>query len=144
MAEIKSFIMEERYYKMIQKLEQQSKELAYKLTCAIMEQGLYGKYDDSDPIIAALMQGIEMKNCGTGLASAEAGKPHKKNGKFDRSLIIELHKNGLKNQQIAAQVGCNIKTVQRALKELDNGGAETIDIANYVKVGEDGKPIFKF
>lgn len=150
MAESNAFVVYDSYYKVIQKLEKQSKEEAYDLVCALMEYGLYGKkYDDSDPVISALMENLSFsidRSKDRYAKAVEGATVGGRKTKYDKDLIIELSKNGLKNKDIAAQIGCSEKTVQRALadlkKEKINPGA--ISIENYVRAGEDGKPVFDF
>lgn len=103
-----------------QELERKDKELANKYLLAVIKYGLEGEYDESDPIINALMSNTtisidrahnrysESQNNG-----AKGGRP----SKFSPEQIISLYQQGNTTKQIANTLGCSIKTVQRALKE---------------------------
>lgn len=99
-------------------------ELRLRVLDAIIDYGAYGEYEAGDPIVDAIVAGI-----GDGIDRAKVRyEESKKNGskthgnvKVDHDKIVEMHKSGMMQKDIAAALGCSTKTVQRHLKnELKN------------------------
>lgn len=112
-----SFVFYGTTYDTMIELEQKSIEDAYKFVKAVAQYGLYGEYDESDPVINALMQqaafGID-KARNNRKKNVEDGKKGGRKKKFANEVIWELKDKGLTNQQVANQLGCSVKTVERA------------------------------
>lgn len=104
-----------------QELNRKDSQLAEKYLHAVIEYGLEGEYDESDPIINALMSGvvIGIDNAHSRRAASQdngvrGGRPKV----YSNDRIEELISQGKTNQQIADILGCSLKTVQRAVKEI--------------------------
>ena len=101
----------------------QEREIGIAYMKAVMEYGLYGEFDDSNIIVKSLMQQ-------TTFAIAEAQKRYKesqenggKGGRpksVDEEQIMALLREGKKNVEIAAIVGCSDKTVSRIKKKMSS------------------------
>ena len=98
-------------------------ELAGELAKQIIYYGVSGEMTSTDPIITGLVNAMcaalieKSKNryqaCkGNG---GRGGRPKQ----YDAEEIITLHNSGLTDEEIARQLGCNIRTVQRALNDND-------------------------
>lgn len=101
-------------------LSRKDEKLAEKFLKAVIEYGLDGEYDESDPIVNALMSGVTI-----GIDNAhnrynttqdngnKGGRPKS----YSAERMIELLNEGKTYKQIADVLDCSIKTVQRTLKE---------------------------
>jgi hypothetical protein len=127
----KSFLFYATTLDTIEELESSSdpvdRETAIKLLRAVVDWGLYGEYDDSDPKVRSYMPAIKL-----GIENAEkryeaasnGGKKSNHGSAFDKDLIIELKLQGMKNADVAKIVGeksakgsCSAKTVSRVWNE---------------------------
>lgn len=137
----KSFLFYATTLDTIEELESSSdpvdRETAIKLLRAVVDWGLYGEYDDSDPKVRSYMPAIKL-----GIENAEkryeaasnGGKKSNHGSAFDKDLIVELKLQGMKNADVARIVGekstkgsCSAKTVSRVWNEYlkDMGQSET-------------------
>ena len=117
--EMKSFVFYPTFLQAVESLRNNGNEiLADKLLKAIVDYGIYGEYDDSDPIINAIMvQTVfsidksynNYQNC---IINGSKGGAKKK---YSDDQIYELIDKGMTHKQIAEQLGCSTKTIQRAL-----------------------------
>lgn len=117
--EMKSFVFYPTFLQAVESLRNNGNEiLADKLLKAIVDYGVYGEYDDSDPIINAIMiQTVfsidksynNYQNC---IINGSKGGAKKK---YSDDQIYELIDKGMTHKQIAQQLGCSTKTIQRAL-----------------------------
>ena len=117
--EMKSFVFYPTFLQAVESLRNNGNEvLANKLLKAIVDYGIYGEYDDSDPIINAIMvQTVfsidksysNYQNC---IINGSKGGAKKK---YNDDQIYELIDKGMTHKQIAQQLGCSTKTIQRAL-----------------------------
>ena len=103
-----------------QELRRKDTTLAEKYLHAVIEYGLEGEYDESDPIVNALMSSaaVGIDNAHNRRATSQdngtkGGRPKV----YSSERIMELAQQGKSSQQIADELGCSIKTVQRAIKE---------------------------
>lgn len=112
-----SFVFYGTTYDTMIELEQKSIEDAYKFAKAVMQYGLYGEYDESDPVINALMQqaafGID-KARNNRKKNVEDGKKGGRKKQFLDEDIWALKDKGLTNQKVAEELKCSVKTVERA------------------------------
>lgn len=103
-----------------QELKRKDAVLAEKFLTAVIEYGLEGEYDESDPIVNALMSaavvGIDNAH-NRRAASQDNGTKGGRPKVYSSERMVELAQQGKTSQQIADELGCSIKTVQRALKE---------------------------
>lgn len=84
---------------------------------AVVDYGLNGKYDDSDPWIDSLMQ----QTMNSIDRAQERYKNAKKGGakrKYDHREMYELFMEGKTKQEVADITGASVKTVDRAIKEF--------------------------
>ncbi len=110
------------------KFEQQ--EMAKELAYAIVEYGVTGEITSENPIIIGIVNGMckdlidksksKYKDC------VNNGKKGGRPKKYDDAEILRLHNLGLSNQDIADNLLCNIKTVERALKNYEEDDGEEI------------------
>lgn len=116
----KGFFCFASFYDSMVDIMKTDKELALKYIKAVMEYGLYGKYDDSDTMVKALMNPVVI----TLDNSQKRQERNKENGskggakrKFDHDEIRRLVREGLDDLEVANIIGCSVKTVQRAKNE---------------------------
>ena len=78
----------------------------------IITYGVTGNTKTTDPLIYGIVKGVcsdQIKRVNKG------GRPPK----YDVDDMFALHDQGLSEQDIADNLGCNIRTVQRALAKKD-------------------------
>ena len=115
------FVFFRSVWESYQELKRKDAALAEKFLTAVIEYGLEGEYDESDPFINALMGsvtvGIDNAHSRRTISQdngSKGGRPKL----YSPDRIAELVAQGKTSQQIADELGCSLKTVQRALKEL--------------------------
>ena len=100
--------------------EDVAKEVAWQ----IINYGTYKDFDTEDQKIINMVNGmcrdliVSAKK--RRLASIENGKQGGRPKKYKEEDIIVLSNNGLSPQDIADNLGCSVKTVQRALAAVDD------------------------
>lgn len=115
------FVFFRSVWESYQELKRKDAVLAEKFLTAVIEYGLEGEYDESDPLINALMGGvtISIDNAHSRrVASQDNGSKGGRPKLYSSEKIAELVAQGRTSQQIADELGCSLKTVQRALKEI--------------------------
>lgn len=93
---------------------------------AIVQYGLYGECESDDPTIhqrvdavcADLMSNAKARYTAARQNGQSGGRPPQ----FDPAIIRQMSRDGMNQQQIADTLGCNKRTVQRAL-----GGGVDLD-----------------
>ena len=103
-------------------------ELGDKLLKAIIDYGFYKDYDKSDPLVRGTMANIivSIDNASERHLKAQAGgQKSASKSKIDREQIYELLDQGLTHKEAAEVLGCNTKTIQRAVKERQSGQDKT-------------------
>lgn len=98
--------------------------LAIKLLRAVVDQGLYGEYDDSDPKVRSYMPAIRLgiENAEKRhISSSNGGKKGGREKLYDDEKIVRLRLQGYTNAQITKIEGCSMKTCQRAWKKYESG-----------------------
>lgn len=91
---------------------------------AMIKYGLYGdcQTDDEtivrrvDAVCSDLMNSTKARYAASVANGRQGGRP----AKYDPDAIRQLKMQGLSHQQIADQLGCSKKTVQRALGDEDD------------------------
>lgn len=97
---------------------------------AIIQYGLSGEIENDDPTVlsrveavcADLMQSNAARYNAATQGGAQGGRPRA----YDHDTIKALRDHGLTHQQIADELGCGIRTVQRALKNVEDEEEEEI------------------
>ena len=116
-----SFVFYKSFLDTAEEVGRANPELAYKYLQAIAQYGIYGTYDESDPVLNGLMVSATM-----GIDRAQEryqeAKDIGKSGGRPRSnsldAIRELASAGLTTQEIADNLNCSVRTVQRGLKTI--------------------------
>ena len=98
-------------------------EVAKEVAWQIINFGTAKEFDTQDEKIINMVNGM----CRDLIASAkkrreasiENGKQGGRPKKYNTADIVALQNKGLNNQQIASQLGCDVRTVRKALKELE-------------------------
>lgn len=116
----KNFIFFESWERYLKTLEE-DKDVNYvnAVARAIIQYGLYGKSETEDETIlrkvdavcSDLMKSTKSRYAASVKNGGQGGRPKK----YDDEIIIGLSKQGLSAQDIAENLGCSVKTVQRAL-----------------------------
>ena len=116
----KNFIFFESWERYLKTLEE-DKDVNYvnAVARAIIQYGLYGKSETEDETIlrkvdavcSDLMKSTKSRYAASVKNGGQGGRPKK----YDDEIIIGLSKQGLSPQDIAENLGCSVKTVQRAL-----------------------------
>ena len=107
----------ERYLKTLE--EDKDANYVNAVARAIIQYGLYGKSETEDQTIlrkvdavcSDLMKSTKSRYVASVKNGSQGGRPKK----YDDGIIIDLHNQGLSPQDIAENLGCSVKTVQRAL-----------------------------
>lgn len=117
--EMKSFVFYPTFLQTVESLRKDGNELlADKLLRAIVDYGIYGEYDNTDPIVNALMVQTVFninKSQNNYLKCVADGSKGGAKKKYSDDQIYELIDKGMTHKQIAEQLGCSTKTIQRAL-----------------------------
>lgn len=95
---------------------------------AMIKYGLYGDCQTTDQTIirkvdavcADLMNNTKARYAAAVKNGSMGGRPQQ----FDKEAMVQLKNQGLKLQEIADQMGCSLKTVQRALATIDDDDDE--------------------
>lgn len=123
-----SFVFYQTSLQAVEQLEEAYPEMAGELLRAIVEYGIYGTYDDSNPIIAALMVNIgfgidQAKSRYT--AAIENGGKGGRPKKIDDNEVIRLkEEENLTNPEIAKRLNCSLSSVEKKLKVYRDGKKE--------------------
>lgn len=107
----------ERYLKTLE--EDRDTNYVNAVARAIIQYGLYGKSETEDQTIlrkvdavcSDLMKSTKSRYVASMKNGTQGGRPKK----YDEETILNLHNQGLSLQDIADNLGCSVKTVQRAL-----------------------------
>lgn len=116
-----SFVFYKSFLDTAEEIGRANPELAYKYLQAVAGYGIYGEYDESDPVLNGLMIPVVMGIDRAQERYQEAKVVGKTGGRpRTNSLesINELAAAGLTAQEIADNLGCSVRTVQRGLKTL--------------------------
>lgn len=116
-----SFVFYKTFLDTAEELGRANPELAYKYLLAIAQYGISGEYDESDPVLNGLMVSVVMGIDRAQERYQEAKDVGKSGGRpRTNSLenIRELAAAGLSTQEIADNLNCSVRTVQRGLKTL--------------------------
>ena len=99
-------------------------EIASELAKQIIYYGVRNKMTSEDPIITSIVTGtcaIPMEKSKKRYNSCVAnGKKGGRPEKFSIEDVLSLQRQGLSEEEIASNLGCNVKTVQRKLAEANN------------------------
>lgn len=94
-------------------------DLAGEITKQIMYYGVTGEMTSTDPIITGLVNAmcaaLIEKSKNRYNACRNNGQRGGRPNLFDKDAIMKLREQGLSHQEIADQLGCSKKTVQRKL-----------------------------
>jgi hypothetical protein len=98
-------------------------EIASELAKQIIYYGVTGEMTSNDPVITGTVTGMcaalidkSKKRYNTCVANGKkGGKPEQ----FKADDVWRLHQQGLSEQEIAKELGCSVKTVQRKLEQIE-------------------------
>lgn len=111
-----SFVFYATNLEVIETLEETDKELANDFMKAIIEYGIYGEYENTNPIIKVLMVqagfGIDKAKDRYAVA-VENGKKGGRPKTVDEYKVRELKGQGLTNKQIAEELKCSVSSVEK-------------------------------
>jgi len=106
---MENFVFLSSWYDVIKAYEDTGqKDVANAIAKEIITYGVTGDTTTTDPLISGIVRGM---------CTAQIKKPNARGGrppKYDKSEIIALCQQK-KSEDVAKQLGCSVKTVQRAL-----------------------------
>ena len=95
------------------------KEFANEFARQIINFGTTGEITTNDKMIEGFINGmckdLVKKSKNRYNACGENGKQGGRPKQFNKEKIVSLHEQGLTDQEIADNLGCSVKTIQRAL-----------------------------
>lgn len=98
-------------------------EIASEIAKQIIYYGVTGQMTSEDPIVTSIVTGMcaalidkSKKRYNTCVANGKKGGRPKQ---YNAEDVLYLHNQGLSDQDIADNLGCSVKTVQRALAAAD-------------------------
>jgi DNA-directed RNA polymerase specialized sigma24 family protein len=97
-------------------------DMANAIAKEIIIYGTTGDTQTTDPLIYGIVRGLctdQIKRPKSRVQSIANGKKGGRPPKYDKVTMIELHNQGLTDQEVADSMGCTLKTVQRALSDVD-------------------------
>ena len=104
--------------------ETNSREFANEFLRQIAIYGVTGEIETDNPMIIgfinAMCKDLVEKSKKRHRACVENGNRGGRPKQFDDEEIISLYNDGLSEQDIADQLGCNIRTVKRAISKLED------------------------
>ena len=119
-----SFVFYATNLEVIETLEETDKELANDFMKAIIEYGIYGEYENTNPIIKVLMvqAGFGIDKAKDRYATAvengkKGGRPRKE---IDIEKALELESQGKTQAEIAEELGVSKNTIGSRLREHKN------------------------
>lgn len=105
-------------YDSMVELARKDEHLALSYIKAVMEYGLYGEYEEGDPVIDALMSqamfGIDnvAQRREKNIQDGSKGGRKKKN---EDAVVWSLIDSGKTKEEVATELHCSVRTIQRAL-----------------------------
>ena len=120
----KNFIFFESWERYLKTLEE-DKDINYvnAVARAIIQYGLYGKYDTDDQTIIrkvdAVCSDLMKSTKSRYVASVQNGQQGGRPVRYDPEVMRQMRNSGLTYQDIADNMGCSLRTVQRALQSDD-------------------------
>lgn len=123
--DIHNFVFLASWYELIAAYEQMGQaEMAGEISKAIITYGVTGEIKSENPLIVGLVNGMCTalidKSKARYAHSIENGKKGGRPPKYDKNKMLELRSQGMTDQEIANNLGCSVKTVQRALATADS------------------------
>jgi DNA-directed RNA polymerase specialized sigma24 family protein len=119
------FIFLANWYDVIKAYDDAGQEdMANAIAKEIIIYGATGDTRTTDPLIYGIVRGLcadQIKRPKSRSAQSIAnGKKGGRPPKYDKTEIVSLYKQWQSEEDIAKQLGCSIKTVQRALMDADS------------------------
>lgn len=115
-----SFVFYATSLEAVEKISEAYPEMGNELLKAIVEYGIYGEYDKTNPIIEAMMVNISFgidKAKDRYTKAVENGKQGGRPKMIDNEKVRELKEAGLTNREVAERLGCSVSSVEKANKE---------------------------
>lgn len=122
--EKKSFVFFSSWEKYLKTLEL-DRDIDYvnAVARAIIQYGIRGEIENEDPTILSRIEAVcsdlMQSNASRYDAAVQNGKRGGKPKQYSDDEIISMHELGLSEQDIADNLGCHIRTVKRALSNIE-------------------------
>ena len=97
-------------------------DMANAIAKEIVIYGATGDTRTTDPLIYGIVRGLcadQIKRPKSRVQSMTNGKKGGRTPKYDKTEIVSLYKQWQSEEEIAKQLGCSVKTVQRALMDAE-------------------------
>jgi hypothetical protein len=125
MSEKENFLFMASWHDILEGYDSAGKpEMASEIAKQIIYYGVTGKMTSNDPIVTSTVTGmcaaVMDKSKRRYNACVANGKRGGRPKQYDPVEIAALHDSGLSDEQIAEQLGCNVRTVQRALVSAED------------------------
>ena len=122
MSEKENFVFYADWIDIIKAYDKTNPELAGNLAKQIIYYGVTGEMTTDDPIVtgtvnsmcAALIEKSKNRHRAAIANGKQGGRPKQ----YTDEDVLTLHQKGLSDQEIADNLGCSIRTVQRKLAKL--------------------------
>lgn len=131
MSKKESFLFIASWYDILKAYERADEAFAHKLAMRIIDYGVAGELDPNDEIINGLINSMcaplinRSKNRYN--ACVVNGKTGGRPTRYNQEEIISLYKSGMTYEEIANNLGCSVRTVQRALEDYNKNSTQQND-----------------
>ena len=121
MSKKENFLFIASWYDILKAYERTDEAFAHKLAMRIIDYGVTGELNVDDEItnnlILSMCAPLINRSKNRYNACVANGRTGGRPTRYNQEEIISLYKSGMSHEEIANQIGCSVRTVQRALED---------------------------